>query len=406
MMKSPFKKLLLISLTLLLISPTTAFAQLSKTPSLTGEVPVLVTQDPFILPEDYPQEILDHFEKNIDARSYIVIDSQTNRVLAEGQGNTRYPIASMSKVAAIYLVYQAIKDEKIKMNDKIKIPQEIEDYMSFNPEMSAMGLHANVEYTIEELIHGVMLMSGNDATSALMWHIYGSEQDAVKAIRELLTSWGMTNFEFYTTSGIPNQYLPESLWIEGSSSTSENHMTAADVALMAQHMVKDFPEITKVTSATSYVAKEGTEYEIIMSNPNMLLPGGTYARENITGLKSGMTDAAGKNFVATGVENGRDIIAVAMGVFDTATMEMSSFWEIEILLNKLAEYPDLYKNEALPTNIHEIPAPEELISAESTEETTSDEDLKALLEAQGISGENRRNNPITNFIKGIFDIFK
>ncbi|MBK0348105.1 D-alanyl-D-alanine carboxypeptidase [Aerococcaceae bacterium zg-ZJ1578] len=405
------KKIMRISLLALLtsatlFSPLAAQAQVSKVPNLSGAVPDAAVADPFTMPEDYPQEIIDWFDKNIDSRSYVVVDGETNRVLAQQEGNVRYPIASMSKVASMYLVYQAIADGKLKLTDNITIPQEIEDHMSFNPEMSAMGLHAGVEYTVEELIYGVMLLSGNDATSTLMWHLYGSEQDAVKAVRQLLTSWGITNFEFYTTSGIPNQYLPESMWIEGSNETSENKMSAADVALMAQHIVTDFPEILKVTSSMSYVAKEGTEYQIDMANPNQLLPdsGSEHAREGITGLKSGVTDAAGKNFVAVGTENGRQIFAVAMGLFDPEGQGWTSYWEIEILLNKLAEFPDLYKNEALPSNLPkepEMPAEEE-----TTQSDSMDKDTKEMLREQGISDENRRDNPITNFMKGIFNIFK
>lgn len=380
-------------------SPLTASAQLSKVPVLNGEMPVIPEQDPFVLPDDYPQELIDHFEQNIDARSYIVIDAETNRVLAEGQGNTRYPIASMSKIAAMYLIYQAIDEGKIKLTDKISIPQEIEDQMSFNFNMSAMGLYADTQYTVEELMYGIMLLSGNDATSALMWHLYGNEQEAVKAIRDLLSSWGITNFEFYTTSGIPNQYIPDSWWIEGSNSTSENQMTAADVAFMAQKIITDYPEILEISSATTYTAQEGTDREVVMYNPNELLPGAAYGREGITGLKSGTTDAAGKNFVATGEENGRSIIAVAMGVFDTAEMTMSSYWEIEILLNKLSEFPDLYQNENLPTN---IPQPVEVVE----ETTLAPEESENQVSQSSLPTENRRDNPLTNFMKGIFDIFK
>jgi len=401
---SKFSKYLLTFLTLSLISgPIGVSAQVSKTPILRGDVPVIEETDPYVLPEDYPQDILDWYASNIDARSYVVMDGETNRVLAEQKANTRYPIASMSKVASIYLVYQAIKDGKLKMDDKIEIPQAIEDNMSFNPEMSAMGLYGGVEYTVKDLIYGVMLLSGNDATSALMWHLYGSEQDSVKAVRELLTSWGMTNFEFYTVSGIPNQYIPEDWWIEGSVAENENQMTASDVALMAQHIVRDFPEVLEVTSAESYVAQEGTEYEVVMSNPNQLLPGGAYERAEITGLKSGMTDAAGKNFVASGKENGREIYVVVMGLFDTAEMVMSTYWEVEILLDKLAEYPELYKNEGLPVNQHEKPVEEETTVDGETDQS---DEIESLIKEHGIPNENRRDNPITNFMKDIFNFFK
>lgn len=402
---SKFNKYLLTAITLFSIStPISVSAQLSKVPNISGEVPAVLETNPITMPESYPKELIEHFDQNVDARSFIVIDSETNRVLAERAANTRYPIASMSKVAVAYLVYQAVAEGKIKLDDKITVPQEIEDTMSFNPEMSAMGLRANTEYTVEDLLAGIMLASGNDATSTLMWHLYGTEQEGVKAIRELLTSWGMTNFEFYTTSGIPNQYIPESMWVEGSTAESENQMSAADVALMAQHLVKDFPDVLKITSASVYVAQEGTDHEITMHNANGLLPGGAYEHPGVTGLKSGLTDAAGKNFVATGSENGREFIAVAMGVFDNETYNMSAYWEIDILLDKLAEFPDLYKDEALPTNL--IAKPEETVVEEEPVNEESAVDIKATLAEQGISGENRRDNAITNFIKSIMNIFK
>ncbi|HFI0463328.1 TPA: D-alanyl-D-alanine carboxypeptidase family protein [Streptococcus suis] len=394
------KKTLIATLSLTLTTvPVSTFAQVSKVPVLTGEMPVIPETDPFVMPDDYPQALVEHFEANMDARSYVVIDSQTNRVLAERQGNTRYPIASMSKVAAMYLIYQALEEGTIKLDQEIEVPQIIEDTMSFNFDMSAMGLYADTKYTVEELMYGIMLLSGNDATSTLMWHLYGDEQTAVKAIRDLLTSWGISNFEFYTTSGIPNQYLPESMWIDGSNATSENQMTAADVAYMAQKTITDFPQILEISSANSFIAREGTDREIIMYNPNLLLPGAEYGREGITGLKSGTTDAAGKNFVATGQENGRPIVAVAMGVFDREDLTLSPFWEIEILLDKLAEFPDLYNNSNLPTNIPQAPLEEE------TTEETMQETLAPEVQEQ-LPTENRRDNPITNFMKGIFDIFK
>lgn len=393
----------------LLTNTLSTYAQLSKTPNLSADQLSIPTQDPLVLPEDYPQDILEHFNENIDARSFIVVDVETNRVLAEKQGNTRYPIASMSKLAATYLVYQAVEEGRLSLTDEIEIPKEIEDNMSFNPEMSAMGLYSDLKYTVQDLLAGVLLMSGNDATSALMWHLYGSEQAGVAAIRELLLSWGITNFEFYTVSGIPNQYIPESWWIEGSNETSENQMTAADVALMAEYLVRDFPEVLEITSAESYTAFEGKDNEFTMYNTNLLLPGATYGRDGIKGLKSGNTDAAGKNFVAYGQENGRNIIAVVMGVFDRADLEINSYWEIEILLNKLAEYPDLYQNELLPTILPDTTQEEEVSTNEDdsvTEDLNLDDDTQALLESQGISGENRRDNPITNFMRNIFNIFK
>ncbi|MGX7107749.1 D-alanyl-D-alanine carboxypeptidase family protein [Hutsoniella sourekii] len=389
MFKNKWMKGLLVAslaFTSLSVTVPTALAT-SKTPNLTADSKITQPEEPLTRPEDYPQDLVDWYDQNMDARSYVVVDNETHRILAQREGNTPYPIASMSKVVSIYMVYKAIEEGKLSLDDKITVPSEIVEYISANPNLSNVGLTTDVEYPVKDLIYGVMLASGNDATSALLWHIYGSEEAAVEAIRAQLKEWGITNFQFYTTSGAPNEELPESLWVAGSNADSENIMSAADVALMAQNTVEAYPQLLEVTSSEGYTFMEGTPYEQHLGNPNELLPGRAYGREGVTGLKSGFTDDAGKNFVATSTENGRKVVAVAMGVFGEG---MSSYWEIEILLDKLEEYPELYQNENLPTN---LPDPKEEAEAqeEASEESESQEQY-----------ENKRDNPVTNFFRKFF----
>lgn len=382
----------------------TASAQvenITKTPNLSKDIQEITQYEAIETPENYPQELLDWYASNIDARSYVVVDTETNKILAQQEANVPYPIASMSKVMAMYMVYKAIDEGKLALDTKITIPQEIEDYFSFNPEMSAVGLYAGEEYSVEDLIHGVMFLSGNDATSALLWEIYGSEQAAVQAIRVQLTDWGFTNFEFYTVSGIPNLYLPEELWIEGSNENSENKMSAADVALMSQYVVETYPALLDITSKYEYVFAEGTENEQVFYTTNLLLDGQAYGREGITGLKSGMTDAAGRNFVSTSTENGRKVIAVVMGLFDREDgLPVTTYWETEILLDALLDYPDLYQLEGLASNKHLTREEREAELAK-----LSEENAQAELAEQGIELENRRDSPVTNFMRDLFNIF-
>lgn len=383
----------------------TASAQvenITKIPNLSKDMQEITQYEAIETPENYPQELLDWYASNIDARSYVVVDTETNKILAQQEANVPYPIASMSKVMAMYMVYKAIDEGKLALDTKITIPQEIEDYFSFNPEMSAVGLYAGEEYSVEDLIHGVMFLSGNDATSALLWEIYGSEQAAVQAIRVQLTDWGFTNFEFYTVSGIPNLYLPEELWIEGSNENSENKMSAADVALMSQYVVETYPALLDITSKYEYVFAEGTENEQVFYTTNLLLDGQAYGREGITGLKSGMTDAAGLNFVSTSTENGRKVIAVVMGLFDREDgLEVTTYWETEILLDALLDYPDLYQLEGLASNKHLTREEREAELAKLSEEKA-----QAELAEQGIELENRRDSPVTNFMRNLFNIFQ
>lgn len=382
----------------------TASAQvenITKIPNLSKDIQEITQYEAIETPENYPQELLDWYASNIDARSYVVVDTETNKILAQQEANVPYPIASMSKVMAMYMVYKAIDEGKLSLDTKITIPQEIEDYFSFNPEMSTVGLYAGEEYSVEDLIHGVMFLSGNDATSALLWEIYGSEQAAVQAIRVQLTDWGFTNFEFYTVSGIPNLYLPEELWIEGSNENSENKMSAADVALMSQYVVETYPALLDITSKYEYVFAEGTENEQVFYTTNLLLDGQAYGREGITGLKSGMTDAAGRNFVSTSTENGRKVIAVVMGLFDREDgLPVTTYWETEILLDALLDYPDLYQLEGLASNKHLTREEREVELAK-----LSEENAQAELAEQGTELENRRDSPVTNFMRDLFNIF-
>lgn len=393
----------LVSMSVLSVG-TTVSAQvenISKTPNLSQDIQEVTQYDPVEIPEEYPQELLDWYASNIDARSYAVIDVETNKILAQTQGNVPYPIASMSKIMAVYLVYKAIDEGKLSLDTMVTIPQEIEDYFSFNPEMSAVGLYAGEEYSVEDLIHGIMFLSGNDATSALLWEIYGTEQAAVQAIREQLTEWGFTDFEFYTVSGIPNMYLPEELWIDGSNETSENKMSAVDVALMSQYVVKEFPHLLEVTSKYEYTFAAGTELEQVFYTSNQLLEGQAYGRAGITGLKSGMTDAAGRNFVSTSTENGREVIAVVMGLFPREDgLDVTTYWETEILLDALLDYPDLYQLEGLPSNKRLTRAEREAELAKLAEE-----EAQAEMAEEGIELENRRDSPVTNFMRDLFNMF-
>lgn len=395
--KSIFKYSIVTALVLpAFLTPVYAQQGLSKTPNLTADTIIMGPIEEFKQPENYPQDIVDHFQDNMDARSYIVIDQETNRILAQKSGNMPYPIASMSKVISLYLIYQAIDKGKIKLDDEIEVPQKIIDDIVSNPELSNIGLVDGQTYTVKDLIYAIMLHSANDATSALMWHLYGDEHSAVMAMRDLVESWGIKNYRLYTTSGAPNNELPEDWWMIGSNEASENTMSAADIALAAQHLIQDYPTVLEVTSKPTYQFKEGTDLETTLYNPNQLLPGGQYGREEMDGLKSGYTDAAGKNFVATGTENNRRIIAVAMGVFGE---NLSSYWEIEILLNKLNEYPDLYQNDQLPTNLPSQPV-ETTEKNDSQPETESNEES-----ANPDEIPNSRNNYITNVMRGLFSIF-
>lgn len=377
--------------------------QLSKTPHFSWSKEQFQNIDPIVMPDNYPNDLLEKFDQELEARSYAVIDEETHHILAQKEGNIPYPIASMSKVISTYLVFKAIKEGRLSMDEEIQAPEEITSVLSDDPELSSTGLVGGVSYSVKDLLHGVIMKSGNDATSVLMWHIYGSEQEGTQAIIDQLKEWGMRDFAFYTVSGLPNSLVPESWRLPGSDKTNENVMSAQDVALMAQYTVEEFPEILEISQKQQYVFKEGTDYEQIFYTTNKLLPGQEYGREGITGLKSGSTDAAGLNFVATGQENGRKIIAVSMGNMMREDGSFSSpYQEIYTLLDALAQYPDLYKNDQLPSNKHLSLADQEALEASIQGSLDQANPNKANKEKSTNNYTNHRDNAITNFFKKIF----
>lgn len=248
-------------------------------------------------------------------RSYFVLDRDSGQVLLEKNSDIAYPIASLSKVASMYMVLQALANNTISYDSKITVADEIVDEISSKLELSNVGLKKNVEYSIKDLMYGVMLKSGNDATSALLWHLYGSEQKAVGAIEKQLHQLGLTSAEFYTVSGAPNAFLPTSMWKEDSDEASENKMSAADLAYLSKKIVDNYPEFLEITKTNLYTLTNGDEEQEI-ENTSELLPGKEYGRANVVGLKSGFTDAARRCFITVSKENNHNIIVVVLGVFD------------------------------------------------------------------------------------------
>lgn len=362
---------------------------LNKVPNLSKGLPASITaqQEDVVMPANYPSD-LDGIDANI--RSMVVVDEETNKIIASKDANTPYPIASLSKVISTYLVYKTIEEGKLKLTDQIVPSAEIVQYFSANLDLTAVGLVEGATYTVEDMLYAMMMVSGNDATTALLSHIYGSEQEAVKAIKQQLNEWGMTNFEFYTTSGVPVSYLPESMRVEGATDLSENTMSAADVAKMTKRVIEEYPQILDLTKAESYIFAKGTPNEKTLVAFNPLLPGGELGRKGVTGLKSGYTDAAGKSLITTSTENNRKIISVVMGVMG----ESSSYQETHNVLTALATHQNLYQLEGLTVNDVEK-------TSEATVDAIGDATGKPVTNANQPK-ESKRNSWFANLMKSIF----
>ncbi|VUX11306.1 D-alanyl-D-alanine carboxypeptidase DacA precursor [Streptococcus pasteurianus] len=241
---------------------------------------------------------------DVSAEHAIAVEATTGKVLYEKDATTPDGIASMTKILTVYLVYKAIDEGKISWDTKVSIS----DYaynLTANSDASNVPMEAR-EYTVEQLVNAATVASANSAAIALAEQIGGTESKFVDMMKAQLEAWGITDATIVNASGLNNSYLGDNIY-PGSSSTDENMMSARDVAIIAQHLITEYPDILKITSQTT-ADFDGTT----MNTYNYMLEGMPYERSGVDGLKTGTTELAGASFVATSTENGMRIISVVM----------------------------------------------------------------------------------------------
>ena len=241
---------------------------------------------------------------DVSAEHAIAVEATTGKVLYEKDATTPDGIASMTKILTVYLVYKAIDEGKISWDTKVSIS----DYaynLTANSDASNVPMEAR-EYTVEQLVNAAMVASANSAAIALAEQIGGTESKFVDMMKAQLEAWGITDATIVNASGLNNSYLGDNIY-PGSSSTDENMMSVRDVAIIAQHLITEYPDILKITSQTT-ADFDGTT----MNTYNYMLEGMPYERSGVDGLKTGTTELAGASFVATSTENGMRIISVVM----------------------------------------------------------------------------------------------
>lgn len=246
----------------------------------------------------------------IEAAAAFAIEPTTGKVLLNQNGDEKLGIASMTKMITEYILLETIKNGDLAWDDQVKI-SEYAHNISQNYELSNVPLRIDDTYSVEELYQAMAIYSANGATIALAEHIAGNEKAFVDMMHEKVESWGITNYELYNTTGLSNSDLKGNIY-PGSTEDSENSMTAREMAIVAQRLLLDFPEVLKTSSISEKKFREGTSDEISMQNFNWMLPGLIYERENVDGLKTGTTDFAGASMTGTAEEEGMRVITIVM----------------------------------------------------------------------------------------------
>lgn len=249
----------------------------------------------------------------VDAKAAFVIDSETDKVLLNQNGDESLGIASMTKMLSIYLVLEAVKEGKIAWDQKVPLSEYALE-LSQDYELSNVPLRSDFTYTVRDLYEASLIYSANAATVALAELVAGTEPAFVDLMKAQLDEWGIKDYAIYNVTGLPNEYADKyGQLYPGAPVDTENHMTARGVAEVADRLIQDFPEVLETTKLPEKTFMEGSGDEIPMKSYNHMLPGLILEREGVDGLKTGTGDNSGASFTGTATEGDMRIITVLIG---------------------------------------------------------------------------------------------
>ena len=212
------------------------------------------------------------------------LDSETNTVIAEYEADEANPPASLTKIMTSYLVEQMIQRGVVERNDKVPVSVK-----AWKAEGSKMFIREGTEVYLMDLLRGVVIQSGNDASIALAEFVAGDENSFAQMMNEQAVQLGMLNSNFVNATGLPDK---------------KHYSSARDMALLTKDMIERFPEHYELYSERSFKFNN-----IEQPNRNRLL---RYDR-SVDGVKTGYTKAAGYCLVASAFRNGMRLISVVMG---------------------------------------------------------------------------------------------
>ncbi len=272
----PMKKSLILALVMVLGAGAAWAAPEAATITKEAALPVQ-TATLFMAEQVAPIETL--------AKQAVVIEAQTGEVLFAKQADVAMPTSSMSKVLTMYLVFDAIKNGKLKLEDMVTVSEQ-----AWAQKGSRMFIKVGTQVKVEDLIRGVIVQSGNDAAVALAEAVAGSESSFAVLMNDTAKKLGMDHSHFTNATGLPDP---------------AHYATAQDLAKLAMALIRDFPEYYPY-----YAEKEFTYNNIKQGNRNPLL----YRNMGADGVKTGHTEEAGYGLIASVVREGRRIISVVNGL--------------------------------------------------------------------------------------------
>ncbi|MCW8855486.1 MAG: D-alanyl-D-alanine carboxypeptidase [Gammaproteobacteria bacterium] len=218
------------------------------------------------------------------AKSYLLIDFNSGRVLAEKNIDKQIEPASITKLMTAYVVYKELDAGRLSMDEKVTVSEK-----AWRMKGSKMFIEVGKQVSVEDLLKGLVIQSGNDATVALAEHIAGSESTFADYMNQYAKALGMNDTNFVNSTGWPNR----------------NHKTTArDIATLGKAVIKEFPERYKL-----YAEKQFEFNGIPQYNRNKLL----WRDKSVDGMKTGHTESAGYCLISSAKRDDMRLIAVVLG---------------------------------------------------------------------------------------------
>jgi D-alanyl-D-alanine carboxypeptidase (penicillin-binding protein 5/6) len=221
---------------------------------------------------------------NINAVGYILLDMHSGQVIAKDNANERMEPASLTKMMTSYLIAKAIRSGKVSLTDEVTVSEK-----AWRMPGSRMFIEVGSKIPLEQLLIGMIVQSGNDATIALVEHIAGDEESFVKTMNETAQQLDMRDTHFVNATGLPHD---------------DHYSTPRDMAMMGMALIRDYPSHYEY-----YSRKEFTFNKIKQFNRNQLL----WKDDSVDGIKTGHTESAGFCLVASAKRGNMRLVSTVLG---------------------------------------------------------------------------------------------
>lgn len=220
----------------------------------------------------------------IGAKSYMLIDADSGQEVAALKPDLRLAPASLTKLMSAYAIFRALQENQLRLDDQVTVSEK-----AWRTPGSRMFIEVGSRVSVEDLLLGMIVQSGNDASVALAEHVAGTESVFAQVMNQYAAALGMHSSNFQNATGLPGD---------------DHYSTARDLTILAQAIINQFPEYYKW-----YSMKEFKYGDIKQSNRNSLL----WRDSTVDGMKTGHTDDAGYCLVSSAKRDGMRIISVVLG---------------------------------------------------------------------------------------------